>query len=286
MKPVECNYSIPGLKITGWKTGKATKGRVVALHGWLDNANSFIPLAKQFPEGWELISLDLAGHGSSQWRAEGSSYHFLDYVTDTLRLCKQLEDKPLVIMGHSLGAAIATIIASCPPQNLKAAVLIDGLGPLSNPPEISHKKYTQFLKSQEKLSAQKTHYYKSFDEILNKRLKASPMNKEAARLILERSLLKDTNGYSWKSDPRHMAKNPSRLTEAQVINFLENIQVPTLFIEAKTGEYFHFRYKILGGRLKHTKHTTHITVDGDHHVHCDNPKHVAKEITAFLNNIP
>jgi hypothetical protein len=37
---------------------------VIALHGWLDNANSFARLAPQL-KGLRIVALDLAGHGYS-----------------------------------------------------------------------------------------------------------------------------------------------------------------------------------------------------------------------------
>lgn len=284
MAYTKCQFKIPGLTLRGWKSGKPEEGIILALHGWLDNANSFLPLSKDINKNWQLISLDLPGHGLSDWIAKGASYHFIDYVTHIYRLCKLLpKNKKIVIMGHSLGAAIATILATCPIENLHSCILIDGLGPLCNPPEITHEKYLEFLASQEKLAAQKSHYYKNINDVIEKRLKVSPMNKDVAKKIIERGLVKKAKkGWTWRSDPRHMGRNPTRLTEDQIINFLENIQKPCLFVEAKTGEYFHFRYNVLGGRLKHSKKITHVAIDGNHHVHCDSPKEVSQSINSFL----
>ena len=40
---------------------------VIALHGWLDNAASFLPLAARF-EGFDLVALDLPGHAEKTGR--------------------------------------------------------------------------------------------------------------------------------------------------------------------------------------------------------------------------
>jgi pimeloyl-ACP methyl ester carboxylesterase len=52
--------------------------RVLALHGWLDNAASFIPLA--LPK-LDLVALDLPGHGHSVHRHPSARYHFVDYLS-------------------------------------------------------------------------------------------------------------------------------------------------------------------------------------------------------------
>ena len=46
---------------------------VIALHGWLDNANSFARLAPRL-EGLRIIALDMAGHGHSGHRPPGAGY--------------------------------------------------------------------------------------------------------------------------------------------------------------------------------------------------------------------
>ena len=48
------------LAALGWR--QAGLPRVLALHGWLDNAASFAPLAPLL-HGLDLVALDLPGHG-------------------------------------------------------------------------------------------------------------------------------------------------------------------------------------------------------------------------------
>ena len=64
--------------------------RILCLHGWLDNAASFIPLADSLA-GFELLALDFAGHGLSSHRPEDSRYYFADYVFDVDQVMQQLE---------------------------------------------------------------------------------------------------------------------------------------------------------------------------------------------------
>ena len=48
-----------------WRNEKGL--RALCLHGWLDNAASFIPLAPLL-KPLDLVALDMAGHGHSQHR--------------------------------------------------------------------------------------------------------------------------------------------------------------------------------------------------------------------------
>ena len=47
------------------RTGRAGAPKLLALHGWLDNAASFLPLLPYLGE-FELVALDLPGHGGSE----------------------------------------------------------------------------------------------------------------------------------------------------------------------------------------------------------------------------
>ncbi len=51
-----------GLPVAALRSGTPGGLKVLALHGWLDNAASFLPLAAQLPT-LDLVMVDLPGHG-------------------------------------------------------------------------------------------------------------------------------------------------------------------------------------------------------------------------------
>src|SRR5262245_38410414 len=58
--------------------------------------------------GWRAVSLDLRGHGDSEWALNGD-YSFSAYATDCVAVADQL-GRPPVLIGASLGG-IAAILA-------------------------------------------------------------------------------------------------------------------------------------------------------------------------------
>ena len=106
---------------------------VLALHGWLDNAASFEPLAPLLA-GIRLVALDLPGHGRSAHRPPGCPYHFVDYADDVLDAADALGWDRFTLLGHSLGGAIATLVAAARPGRVERLAMIEALGPLSEEP--------------------------------------------------------------------------------------------------------------------------------------------------------
>ena len=106
--------------------------RTLCLHGWLDNAASFIPLAQQL-QPVDLVALDLPGHGFSEHRHSTARYHFIDYLFNVDAALESLGWGDCHVIGHSLGAAIAAAYSAGAPERVQSLVLLDSMGPLSAP---------------------------------------------------------------------------------------------------------------------------------------------------------
>ena len=96
---------------------------LVALHGLTSNRQAWYPLLPKFASRWHVYVPDLRGHGTSG-RAPDHHYANADYASDIIAFLKHI-GQPVVLMGHSLGAMVAIIVAAQYPEGVSALILLD-----------------------------------------------------------------------------------------------------------------------------------------------------------------
>jgi pimeloyl-ACP methyl ester carboxylesterase len=96
--------------------------RVVFLHGWSRRGQDFAACATELAhEGVASVALDLPGFGSSPLpTVAGGARHYAELLAPVLL---EMGSDPLVLVGHSLGGRIATVLASRHPELIRAMVL-------------------------------------------------------------------------------------------------------------------------------------------------------------------
>ena len=125
IKGKELTFDVLGLQLHAKQWGDPEGIPTVALHGWLDNANTFDRLAPLIPE-LNLVALDFAGHGLSTHRAKGVHYHPIYDIQEILAVANELNWGQFNVIGHSMGASIASELAAMFPDRVRASVQIDG----------------------------------------------------------------------------------------------------------------------------------------------------------------
>jgi len=96
-----------GITLRGWFCGARGKrrGTVVYLHGIADNRASSIGVIQRYvPRGFDVIAYDGRRHGESE--GDVCTYGFLE-KRDLRRVVDGLKPGPVVLIGTSLGAAVA-----------------------------------------------------------------------------------------------------------------------------------------------------------------------------------
>jgi pimeloyl-ACP methyl ester carboxylesterase len=106
----------------------SSKMKVIAIHGWLDNANSFNCLGPYLGDrGFHVVAYDNIGHGYSSYEpASSNNYAVGTYIGFCREIIDALEWDQFDIVGHSLGAAISCMFSATYPENVKKIALIDG----------------------------------------------------------------------------------------------------------------------------------------------------------------
>jgi len=95
---------------------------LLLLHGVTRCGGDWEPLLPALAAQWKVIALDQRGHGSS---ARAESYLVTDYLADAVRFVRDEIGKPVVIIGHSLGAMVAAGVAAEAPDLVRGIVLED-----------------------------------------------------------------------------------------------------------------------------------------------------------------
>ncbi|MCZ2099475.1 MAG: alpha/beta hydrolase, partial [Anaerolineae bacterium] len=96
---------------------------LVLLHGLTSNKAAWKPLLPALEPDYRVYALDFRGHGKSG-RAPDNHYRNIDYARDVIAFVKHL-DAPVVLMGQSLGAMVAIVVASQYPEGVRALILLD-----------------------------------------------------------------------------------------------------------------------------------------------------------------
>lgn len=277
--PREIELQLPHLRLAGLAWGRPGGARVLAVHGWLDNAATFSALAPLLDDV-ELVALDLPGHGHSDHRAPGAYYHYVDYLGDVLGAADALGWERFTLLGHSLGAAIASVLAAAAPQRVDAAWLIEGLGPIATPVGKSLALLRQALREREAIGAKSLRVFESLEVAVAARMQANGLSQAAARELVERGTRYREGGWTWSSDPRLTLTSAIRLSEEQVLAYVAGIECPTLLVLADPAPPY-FNAALMEARCAAVPRIERIVLPGSHHLHLEDPAPVAAAIAAF-----
>ena len=281
----EFTVDIPLGRIAGLRTGNAGTPKVLALHGWLDNAASFVPLATHL-DGIELVAPDLPGHGRSTHLPPGSDYSFAGAVNAVLDIADALHWDRFALLGHSMGAGIGSLLAAACPQRIQRLVAIEALGALAESAERTAARLREAIAATRALPGKRLRVFPDVDTAIRARMQANALGEPVARLLVERGIAAvpadgQPDGYIWSSDPRLTLPTPIRMTEPQVHNLVAGITCPTKVIYADPAQ----PYLPDALRRMHVALLPRgemVVLRGGHHLHMQEPAAVATAIGDFF----
>ena len=106
---------------------------VLLLHGITDSRLSYEPMWHRLPQQWHSIAVSLRGHGES---SRPQQYTMPDMAGDIALLAETLQLEPMVVVGHSMGAAVAMQLAIDRPDLVRALVGIGAFASFGDKSEL------------------------------------------------------------------------------------------------------------------------------------------------------
>ena len=260
-----------------WNSDSSSERKIIAVHGWLDNAASFSVLAPLIDA--HIVAIDTAGHGKTSHRHLDAEYNLWQDIYDVIDVADQLGWQQFELLGHSRGAAITSMTAGAMPERVSRLYLIDGgLAKANNADEMPERIAT-IIESRYNYGKTKPSGFPTREMAIKARANNDiPIPYAAAELLAERSLEINKEGqFYWNADQR--LKMPSvYLTVEQVQGFIKRITMPVQVFVADNG--LSKIYPIMIDKLSSFNNATLHHLPGSHHLHMEAS---ATEIAEIIN---
>lgn len=202
---------------------------ILGIHGLTANCRCFDFLAESVYPRHNLIAMDLRGRGLSDKPAVG--YSISHHCEDIKQVIAEMGLSSVVLMGHSLGAAISLKFASQYPHLLQGLILIDGGGILSK--EQMNKVMEGIKPTMERLG--KT--FSDFEDYVTPLKKAptlQPWN-ETLENYFRYEVEHTTEGVKSRIQPENIQEELYNLADVDIRETYAKIKSPVLILRATLG---------------------------------------------------
>jgi len=109
---------------------------LVFIHGWSANSGYWDQQLNVFAQKYTVVTLDLAGHGKSEWKKR-KDWSMANFGADVAAVANAVGASRLILVGHSMGGAVALAAAQRLPGKVIGIVGVDTLREIAvpTPPE-------------------------------------------------------------------------------------------------------------------------------------------------------
>ncbi|QCX34582.1 alpha/beta hydrolase [Caloramator sp. E03] len=115
---------IDGINIFYKNEGSGKK--IILLHGWGGNADSFLPVFNHLKSKFEVYAIDFPGFGRSS--PPDRPFDVTDYMNILYKLFKKLKIEKASLVGHSFGGRVSILFSAVHPECVEKVVLVDSAG--------------------------------------------------------------------------------------------------------------------------------------------------------------
>lgn len=267
--------------------GERGQPLLLCLHGWGDSGSSFQFVVDSLRDDWHVVAPDWRGFGRSQH--VGTSYWFPDYLADLDALLDVYSpNSPAALVGHSMGANVASLYAGVMPERARAVVNVEGFGLADSDPDNAPAHYRRWIEKGREPAPYSD--YASFDDLAARLLKRCPrMGRDRALYVATEWAARGADGViRLRADPVHRLPNAVQYRRAEAIACWERVEAAVLLVLGAETDFTAGAKSWIdrdeGARPFRGAPVRSIPEAG-HMVHFEAPGGLASAIESFIDNL-
>lgn len=274
---------------------------LVLVHGWMDVAASYQfmidALSDAFAAGRTIIAPDWRGFGktaSAAGAARADNYWFADYLADLdFLLDHYTADRPVDLVGHSMGGNVAMIYTGVRPERVRRLVNLEGFGLPASQPAKAPQRYAKWIDELKSLQRGEMDL-KTYDDVsgvARRLMKTNPrLSPDKADWLASHWAQPNAAGQ-WQimGEPGHKITSANLYRADETLEIYKRITAPVLAVEAlddSLGKWYGGSYTLADyhERLKLVANAkVAVIADAGHMLHHDQPAALAQMIETFLD---
>jgi pimeloyl-ACP methyl ester carboxylesterase len=259
---------------------------VFFLHGRMDSSATFQFVVDALQQSWHIIAPDWRGYGASEWLSR--PYWFHEYYADLDYLLQYYsKEQPARVVGHSMGANIASMYAGVRPERIAQLVMLDFLGLKPEKDADAPAAMGSWLAALQEQPQMRT--YPDYASLARRLMATNPRLDEEKATFLSRAVsrIRADGQIEMACDPWHKVPSPIPYRAEDAKAIWRKIEAPVLMLVADQG-YVHQRFDKdpdeYRSRIESFSNVQVVTIsDSGHNVQHDQPEQIAKALEEFLS---
>lgn len=273
---MKIKYSDFFLNVNKAKDFKETSPNIFFLHGFTGSGQDWDDILPEIDERYNKITVDLIGHGKSDFPNDPSLYSWELQVEQVNRVINYFTDEKVILAGYSMGGRLALCYAYTYPERLLGLILES-----ASPGIKDYKQRKKRIEDDEKMAQFiSTHPIEDSIELW--------VGKE-----IFGTLLRFSNKRRDEIKKNKIKNNPIGLANSlygfgtgkmpELYNHLNKITIPTLLLTGELDSKFTAINKIIVKQFPDARHK--IIKNAGHPVHIEEPAKFIDAMNDFLKTL-
>ena len=276
-----------------WGTPSPDQTPLVMVHGWMDVAASFQFVIDAMKDNHWVIAPDWRGFGLTE-TPDVDHFFFPDYLADLDQLLDHyVGERPVNLLGHSMGGHIATMYAGIRPERIHKLINLEGFGMPATRPTQAPSRLAKWMDELKALKRGEINLkpYPSLEAVAQRLIKTNPrLHADKAHWLAQHWARANAQG-EWRvlGHAAHKVVNPQLFKTDETQAIYERITAPTLCVVASSdsmSQWWKDSYTLdeFKQRIAAVPKLTHAVIDdAGHMLHHDQPDVLARLIDEFLS---